>query len=155
MQNSSRCKVQKNSNATPGPAVYKTQKVPMKHPTPRSPRPFSATSALRLWFCFSDCSMRPCSNFKLTSHRSHHKINPAGTTRRPRPNCPLVQRLGHLPLEQVIGVRIPGGQPSTARFARLVNSLFSHEPPQIPAFSRYNSGRGGNPWQICLVWSSC
>ena len=26
-------------------------------------------------------------------------------------NCPLVQRLGHLPLEQVIGVRIPGGQP--------------------------------------------
>jgi hypothetical protein len=25
--------------------------------------------------------------------------------------CPLVQRLGHLPLEQVIGVRIPGGQP--------------------------------------------
>src|ERR1700680_331189 len=28
------------------------------------------------------------------------------------PRCPLVQRLGHLPLEQVIGVRIPGGQPS-------------------------------------------
>ena len=26
--------------------------------------------------------------------------------------CPLVQRLGHLPLEQVIGVRIPGGQPN-------------------------------------------
>jgi hypothetical protein len=26
-------------------------------------------------------------------------------------SCPLVQRLGHLPLEQVIGVRIPGGQP--------------------------------------------
>src|SRR3979490_2188133 len=27
-------------------------------------------------------------------------------------NCPLVQRLGHLPLEQVIGVRSAGGQPN-------------------------------------------
>jgi hypothetical protein len=33
------------------------------------------------------------------------------------PNCPLVQRLGHLPLEQVIGVRIPGGQPNRFKHA--------------------------------------
>ncbi len=30
-----------------------------------------------------------------------------------QPSCPLVQRLGHLPLEQAIGVRIPGGQPTS------------------------------------------
>src|SRR5579872_1275907 len=39
----------------------------------------------------------------------------SGTTikgHRSSQNCPLVQRLGHLPLEQAIGVRIPGGQPN-------------------------------------------
>ena len=34
--------------------------------------------------------------------------------------CPLVQRLGHLPLEQVIGVRIPGGQPNSSK----IHSIF-------------------------------
>src|ERR1700722_9894508 len=33
--------------------------------------------------------------------------------------CPLVQRLGHLPLEQAIGGRIPGGQPTF--FSRLLS----------------------------------
>ena len=49
----------------------------------------------------------------LTVLRPDHKINYEAELAA-LPYCPLVQRLGHLPLEQAIGVRIPGGQPNSS-----------------------------------------
>ena len=45
-------------------------------------------------------------------HKINYEAEPA-----PLAYCPLVQRLGHLPLEQAIGVRIPGGQPNSSQRA--------------------------------------
>jgi hypothetical protein len=50
----------------------------------------------------------------LTVLRPDHKINYEAELAA-LPYCPLVQRLGHLPLEQAIGVRIPGGQPDSSQ----------------------------------------
>jgi hypothetical protein len=85
----------------------------------------------------------------------------------PQPSCPLVQRLGHLPLEQAIGVRIPGGQPTLENCGFLAiipaNTLNSEEfcgfeilrsaPTEIPSGKRIVRTR--RRWSSFAVRHTC
>jgi hypothetical protein len=48
----------------------------------------------------------------LTVVREHHRIRKSQQRGSYQPSLPPRSTAGHLPLEQVIGVRIPGGQPN-------------------------------------------
>src|SRR6266403_6068672 len=96
---------------------------------------------------FRDCNSETGSTSAwppvLTQSKPFHRIKTAGREvlfeASAYASCPLVQRLGHLPLEQVIGVRIPGGQPDfltslperhSASFSS-ADSVADYSPPRI------------------------